>query len=63
MRASLLQCRTTLRVLRLGMCGRCFGDATVASLEDAGGLPRIETLALAGASERGAKPRMPRCIV
>ncbi|CAN0447822.1 unnamed protein product [Ascophyllum nodosum] len=48
MRDSLLQCRSTLRVLRLGTCGRCVGDATVEALATAGGLPRLEIAALSG---------------
>lgn len=48
MRASLLQCRSSLRVLRLGTCGRCFGDETLKALVAVGGLPRLEMAALAG---------------
>ncbi|CAM9420124.1 unnamed protein product, partial [Ectocarpus sp. 12 AP-2014] len=47
MRDSILQCRRTLRVLRLGTCGRCVGDATLEALTKAGGVPRLEMASLA----------------
>lgn len=52
MRDSLLQCRRTLRVLRLGTCGRCVGDATLAALAKDGGAPRLEIASLAGEKGR-----------
>lgn len=48
MRDSLLQCRSSLRLLRLGTCGRCVGDETVEALAAAGGAPRLKMAALAG---------------
>lgn len=50
MQTSMLQCRSTLKVLRLGTCGRCVGDEAVEALEKAGGVPRLETAVLAGES-------------
>lgn len=48
MRDSLLQCRQTLRVLRLGTCGRCVADSTLEALAKDGGVPRLEMASLAG---------------
>ncbi|CAN0288754.1 unnamed protein product, partial [Discosporangium mesarthrocarpum] len=46
---SLLQCRSTLRVLCLGTCGRCLGDDTVEALAREGGMPCLERVTLGGA--------------
>ncbi|CAN0118988.1 unnamed protein product, partial [Phaeothamnion confervicola] len=48
MEATLLECRESLEVLRLGTCGCCFTDHTAAALVKAGGMPRLETLSLHG---------------
>lgn len=48
MLTSLLQCRDTLRVLRLDYCGRCLGDESVMKIASEGGFPRMETAALTG---------------
>lgn len=48
MYASLLQCRGTLKVLRLDYCGRCLGDDGVMKLAKEGGFPQLETASLTG---------------